>query len=353
LASRDKSSGFSAWPLLRSATRAQKSPPPICSGQARTRTTAGPLATPRPHLEPGVKQVLESSEAIRCPQLNIRHVVVRIVACRRSPGRSTSSPATTATRAAHAVDSQRGASGLGCSQEFALGNRCWERVGGSCGEGGWAGRCLKGICFRASRTGEARHRLQPIRRPMRQSALTFEASLDRIRFKGPAKPFRAWRHVLAFSGCSKGGSWILRQAYHRRSGWTTQPPAPKRASRYQTTTQTVPTARHSATAPQSLSFTKNKGRPRKIPPRPPLPYAPQRAPLASDALSHHTSHAPCTLSQRRPSETHFFPTDPNQTRERFVHARGSTATHLRALSIDIASLAIFLLAICRVFLNSK
>jgi len=42
-----------------------------------------------------------------------------------------------------------------------------------------------------------------IRRLMLESALTFEASLDRISFKGTADTFRAWRSVLAAAGQGK------------------------------------------------------------------------------------------------------------------------------------------------------
>lgn len=42
-----------------------------------------------------------------------------------------------------------------------------------------------------------------IRRRMMESALTFEASLDRISFKGTADTFRARRSVLASSSRSK------------------------------------------------------------------------------------------------------------------------------------------------------
>jgi hypothetical protein len=42
-----------------------------------------------------------------------------------------------------------------------------------------------------------------IRRLMQESAITFDASLDRISFKGTAGDFRAWRGVLAAAGRAK------------------------------------------------------------------------------------------------------------------------------------------------------
>ena len=42
-----------------------------------------------------------------------------------------------------------------------------------------------------------------IRRLMQESAITFDASLDRISFKGTADTFRAWRGVLAAAGQAK------------------------------------------------------------------------------------------------------------------------------------------------------
>ena len=42
-----------------------------------------------------------------------------------------------------------------------------------------------------------------IRRLMQESAITFDASLDRISFKGTADTFRAWRGVLAAAGRAK------------------------------------------------------------------------------------------------------------------------------------------------------
>jgi hypothetical protein len=48
-----------------------------------------------------------------------------------------------------------------------------------------------------------------IRRLMMERALTFEASLDRIIFKGTADTFRAWRSVLAASSRAKAADAFL------------------------------------------------------------------------------------------------------------------------------------------------
>jgi len=102
-----------------------------------------------------------------------------------------------------------------------------------------------------------------IRRLMMESAITFEASLDRISFKGTADTFRAWRGVLASSELAKAADAFidmliicaLDELPHRPG--RSEPRAVKRR----------PKPYSLLTAPRSL-FTvapsrKNKGRPRR------------------------------------------------------------------------------------------